>query len=52
MGSTSTNNLVSVINPHRGQNGEELSAGGSSGGSAAAVAAGLVWGLSNSRKLD
>lgn len=44
MGSTSTNNLVNVINPHRGSNGEELSAGGSSGGSAAAVAAGLVWG--------
>jgi len=44
MGSTSTNNLVNVINPHRGSNGEELSAGGSSGGSAAAVAASLVWG--------
>jgi aspartyl-tRNA(Asn)/glutamyl-tRNA(Gln) amidotransferase subunit A len=44
MGSTSTNNLVSVINPHRGKKGEELSAGGSSGGSAAAVAAGLAWG--------
>jgi len=47
MGSTSTNNLISVINPHRGQNGEELSAGGSSGGSAAAIAAGLVWGYSS-----
>jgi Asp-tRNA(Asn)/Glu-tRNA(Gln) amidotransferase A subunit family amidase len=44
MGSTSTNNLHSIINPHRGKNGKELSAGGSSGGSAAAVAAGLVWG--------
>ena len=44
MGSTSTNNRVSVINPHRGLNGELLSAGGSSGGSAAAVAGGLVWG--------
>jgi aspartyl-tRNA(Asn)/glutamyl-tRNA(Gln) amidotransferase subunit A len=44
MGSTSTNNLVSVINPYRGSNGVQLSAGGSSGGSAAAVAAGLVWG--------
>jgi len=44
MGSTSTNNLVSVVNPHRGKEGEELSAGGSSGGSAAAVAAGLAWG--------
>ena len=44
MGSTSTNNLVSVVNPHRGKMGEELSAGGSSGGSAAAVAAGLAWG--------
>jgi aspartyl-tRNA(Asn)/glutamyl-tRNA(Gln) amidotransferase subunit A len=44
MGSTSTNNVVNVINPHRGENGEQLSAGGSSGGSAAAVAAGLVWG--------
>ena len=44
MGSTSTNNVVSVINPHRGRKGEELSAGGSSGGSAAAVAAGLAWG--------
>jgi aspartyl-tRNA(Asn)/glutamyl-tRNA(Gln) amidotransferase subunit A len=52
MGSTSTNNLVSVINPHRGKNGEELLAGGSSGGGAAAVAAGLVWGLTKSRKLD
>jgi aspartyl-tRNA(Asn)/glutamyl-tRNA(Gln) amidotransferase subunit A len=44
MGSTSTNNLLSVVNPHRGKNREDLSAGGSSGGSAAAVAAGLVWG--------
>jgi aspartyl-tRNA(Asn)/glutamyl-tRNA(Gln) amidotransferase subunit A len=44
MGSTSTNNRISVINPHRTKSGELLSAGGSSGGSAAAVAAGLVWG--------
>ena len=44
MGSTSTNNRISVINPHHGKNGAELSAGGSSGGSAATVAAGLVWG--------
>jgi aspartyl-tRNA(Asn)/glutamyl-tRNA(Gln) amidotransferase subunit A len=44
MGSTSTNNLTSVINPHEGKHREQLSAGGSSGGSAAAVAAGLVWG--------
>jgi aspartyl-tRNA(Asn)/glutamyl-tRNA(Gln) amidotransferase subunit A len=44
MGSTSTNNLISVINPHRGKEGEELSAGGSSGGSAAVVASGLTWG--------
>lgn len=44
MGSTSTNNVFNVINPHRGNNGEELCAGGSSGGSAAAVAAGLAWG--------
>ena len=44
MGSTSTNNLINVINPYRGKNGRELCAGGSSGGSAAAVAAGLVWG--------
>ena len=52
MGSTSTNTRLKVINPHRGKNGEELSAGGSSGGSAAAVAAGLVWGLvSNVGKL-
>jgi aspartyl-tRNA(Asn)/glutamyl-tRNA(Gln) amidotransferase subunit A len=44
MGSTSTNNRTSVLNPHKGKNGEQLSAGGSSGGSAAAVAAELVWG--------
>src|SRR2546421_1351796 len=43
MGSTSTNNLVSVINPHRRKEGERLSAGGSSGGSAAVVAGGLSW---------
>src|SRR5579862_1543338 len=43
MGSTSTNNLVSVINPHRRKEGERLCAGGSSGGSAAAVAGGLSW---------
>jgi aspartyl-tRNA(Asn)/glutamyl-tRNA(Gln) amidotransferase subunit A len=44
MGSTSTNNLVSVVNPHHGSSGELLSAGGSSGGSAAAVTGGLAWG--------
>jgi len=48
MGSTSTNNIISVINPHHGANGEKLSAGGSSGGSAAAVSAGLVWGYYSS----
>ena len=50
MGSSSTNNVLNVINPHRGDHGEELCAGGSSGGSAVAVAAGLVWGLNLSRK--
>jgi aspartyl-tRNA(Asn)/glutamyl-tRNA(Gln) amidotransferase subunit A len=44
MGSTSTNNRTSVVNPHKGKKEEQLSAGGSSGGSAAAVAAELVWG--------
>jgi aspartyl-tRNA(Asn)/glutamyl-tRNA(Gln) amidotransferase subunit A len=44
MGSTSTNNVVSVINPYRGLKGEHLCAGGSSGGSAVSVAAGFVWG--------
>jgi aspartyl-tRNA(Asn)/glutamyl-tRNA(Gln) amidotransferase subunit A len=52
MGSTSTNNALNVINPHRGSSGEELCAGGSSGGSAAAVAAGLAWGLSLSPAKD
>jgi aspartyl-tRNA(Asn)/glutamyl-tRNA(Gln) amidotransferase subunit A len=45
MGSTSTNTPLTVINPHRGPDGEELSAGGSSGGSAVAVASGLTWGF-------
>jgi aspartyl-tRNA(Asn)/glutamyl-tRNA(Gln) amidotransferase subunit A len=44
MGSTSTNTILPVINPHKGPKGELLSAGGSSGGSAVSVAAGLTWG--------